>query len=106
MENFMAANILLRASGRSGAHARNLANRARAHDQDRRHDEYDHRVLHERDAGLGCAVGERERERDDVVPAKWQSRTAKQLGERYWCRAGHDLRPTRTSLCAARRTIS
>lgn len=52
-------------------HTRDFVDDAREHDQYRRKDEYDERVLHESGAaGLRGAIGERQRERDGVVPDK------------------------------------
>ena len=54
-------------AARTSSDTRNFNDYARDHDQNRREDENDQRVLHERGAGVRRAVCERKRERDDVT---------------------------------------
>src|SRR5262245_51995643 len=70
--------------GNSRVHraARHFVECAREHDQHRRNNEDNQRVLDEHGAGLPCAVGKWHSKRDDVVPAEWQSRTAKSPDDR------------------------
>ena len=60
---------------------RNFVGCTRKHDQDRREDEYDQRVFHERGAGLRRPVCERQRERDGVIPGKWRRHAPERLGD-------------------------
>src|SRR5258706_6707889 len=69
-----------RSAARTSSDTRNFNDDARDHDQNRREDENDQRVLHERGAGVRRAVCERKRERDDVTRARPSDRRADVIG--------------------------
>jgi len=77
----LSSNCFLRCFKEAGERVRDGAGRARKGDRNRWDEEDDEPVLDE-PAGLRGAVGERKRNRDGVIPAKWQGGAAKRVCER------------------------